>query len=194
MLEAALAVIDRSGLDACTMRAVATELGVEAMSLYWHVENKEDLLDGVVQRVLADIAVPADEPTEWRDRMVAFAGRFRALLLEHPNVVPLLAKRSATAYTVAKRAAVVSLQNLERAGFSATTAIDITRMFVRFVFGFTMVETAQAQVQSPSSAGAEPDPELRAFMESVTTDDPQQLFDLGLEIVLAGIEAKRAGS
>ncbi len=67
-------------------------------------------------------------------------------------------------------------------------------MFVRFVFGFTMVETAQAQVQSPSSAGAEPDPELRAFMESVTTDDPQQLFDLGLEIVLAGIEAKRAGS
>lgn len=191
MLEAALTVIDRSGLDACTMRAVATELGVEAMSLYWHVENKDDLLDGVIQKVLADIAVPADEPEGWRDRMVAFAGRFRALLLEHPNVVPLLAKRSATAYTVAKRAAVVSLQNLERAGFTQAAAIDITRMFVRFVFGFTMVETVQTQL--PGSAPADGDPELQAFMDSVTTDDPQRLFDLGLEVVLAGIEAKRIG-
>lgn len=175
------------------MRAVATELGVEAMSLYWHVENKEDLLDGVVQRVLADIAVPPEEPTEWRDRMIAFAARFRALLLEHPNVVPLLAKRSATAYTVAKRAAVVSLHNLERAGFSSAAAIDITRMFVRFVFGFTMVETVQLQAQAHGRPPEGAEPELEAFMASVTSDDPQQLFDLGLEVVLAGIEAKRLG-
>lgn len=192
MLDAALAVIDRGGLEACTMRAVATELRVEAMSLYWHVENKDDLLDGVVQKVLADIAVPMDEPSGWRDRMATFARRFRALLLQHPNVVPLLAKRSTTAYTVAKRAAVVSLQNLERAGFSTAAAIDVTRMFVRFVFGFTMVETVRA---APAGGGpsADADPQLQAFMASVTTDDPEQLFELGLEVVLAGIDATRAG-
>ena len=68
MLDAALGVADEGGLAAVTMASVGARLGVEAMSLYRHIGNKEEMLDGLVDRVFAEIEVPEDA-ADWREAM-----------------------------------------------------------------------------------------------------------------------------
>jgi AcrR family transcriptional regulator len=65
IVDAALGIMDREGLDAVTMRRVAREVGVEAMSLYHHVADKDDLLDGVCARVMTDFRIPERDDRPW---------------------------------------------------------------------------------------------------------------------------------
>jgi TetR/AcrR family tetracycline transcriptional repressor len=93
ILLAALRIIDEEGLGRMTMRRLATELGVEAMSIYHHFENKDSILSGVVAVVFATLDVPA----VGRDPLAALGqlGRsYRSILHQHPNVVPLIAMHS----------------------------------------------------------------------------------------------------
>ncbi len=89
IFSAALAIIDAEGTDALSMRHLARTLGVEAMSLYHHVPNKQAVLDGVVE-----LALTAQGPTEppasddWRDVVAAAVCGFRRALVAHPNVLP----------------------------------------------------------------------------------------------------------
>ncbi len=118
ILAAALRIIDESGLDACTMRAVAAELGVEAMSLYWHVPGKDALLDGVVELVLGEVDSGQGAVTTWQESFVSFAHTFRGVLRHHPNVVQLVASRPMTAYIVGRGDRLErALGLLEAAGF-----------------------------------------------------------------------------
>ncbi|MDZ4170230.1 MAG: TetR family transcriptional regulator [Coriobacteriia bacterium] len=89
ILSAALALIDAEGIDALTMRRLAHELGVEAMSLYHHVPNKDALLDGVVELALAAQAPTAPPPSgDWKATVIAAVCGFRRALITHPNVLP----------------------------------------------------------------------------------------------------------
>lgn len=103
VLEAAVALADRDGLGALTMRSLARELGIEAMSLYHHVANKEDLLDGVVDVVAAEIqdavgrlgALPDDAPeSSWKPAMRRQILTARAVLLRHPWASTVLESRT----------------------------------------------------------------------------------------------------
>lgn len=192
VVAAALSVIDRGGLNACTMRAVASELGVEAMSLYWHVENKDDLLDGVLELVLTPIIDAESTGGGWQDTMTGFAQRFRATMIEHPNVAPLMAQRPATAYAAAKQGAVIGIRQLEEDGFELTEAVDAMRVLMRFVFGFTMVETVQGTGESAIDGPTSP--EMHALLSSVTQEPPGRLFSIGLSTLVRGIEASRNGA
>lgn len=187
IMEAALRVIDRAGLQACTMRAVARELDVQAMSLYWHVRDKDALMDGVILHVLREIADPPAPAHDWPEDIRAFARRFRRLVLAHPNVAPLLAQRPTSAYRAAKGAAVTALGNLERAGFSRAEAIDVARTAVRFVFGVAITETARDRVHDDRLGG---DGDIGSLARAVADDDPDRLFEFGLGIVIAGIAAR----
>lgn len=93
VLEAALRMVDAGGTDALSMRKLATELGVEAMSLYNHVRDKDDILDGIVERVFAGMRVPEPFPEEWMAMTEEMFVAFRRALLEHPNTIGLLARR-----------------------------------------------------------------------------------------------------
>jgi AcrR family transcriptional regulator len=86
ILDAAMAVLDREGLDGLSMRRVAEELGAGPASLYWHVASKELLLDLVVDRVLAEIPLPPPDPARWEAQVRAFAHDVRATLLRHGDV------------------------------------------------------------------------------------------------------------
>jgi TetR/AcrR family tetracycline transcriptional repressor len=92
IMQAALDLVDRDGLEALTMRRVAAGLGVEAMSLYHHVPNKEAILDGVLDLVVATADLPTGDVTaaEW---IRGTAEAFRRLALNHPRVFPLLTSR-----------------------------------------------------------------------------------------------------
>src|SRR5918911_4251594 len=92
VLEEAVRFVDREGLEALSMRKLGSELGVEAMSLYNHVPNKDALLDGMVEVLLGELEVPP-EGEGWESRVREAYRAFRRLAHEHPNVFPLLVVR-----------------------------------------------------------------------------------------------------
>ena len=183
VLRAAQAIIDERGLEACTMRAVAAELGVEAMSLYWHVPNKDALLDGVIELMLLELDVDHRwDDGDWAEALGRFARTFRRVVLRHRNALPLLASRPLPAYVAASRITEQGITALEAAGFPRPTAIRAARTLSRYVMGFTLGER---------TAGGEPPPEsgspaLDELLQSVAADDPEDLFEFGLEALLKG--------
>lgn len=186
VLSAALTVIDEAGLDACTMRAVAAELGVEAMSLYWHVPGKEALLDGVVERVLAEVAAEHTPQDDWRAGLEGFATTFRDVILRHPDVAPLLAARPVGAYATASQLAEQGVGRLEAAGFDRSTAINAARSVSRYVVGFTLAEAARPLAEPPPASS----PMMEELLDRVAHDDPAALFHFGLEMMLDGLQTR----
>ena len=186
VLAAALTIIDEGGLEACTMRAVAAELGVEAMSLYWHIPNKEALLDGVIERVLMEVDQDRREHDDWRERLRHFARIFRRVILRHRNTLPLIASRPLGAYVAAGRMTEAGIESLERAGFDRQTAIRAARTVSRYVIGFTMAE----RIPEPATLPAAVSPALEELLASVATDDREELFEFGLETLIEGLEVR----
>lgn len=95
VLGAGLAIADEEGLESVTMQAVAERLGVTSMALYRHVADKNDLLDGLVERLLTDFPAPPAELL-WADRLARVADAIRESAYRHPAVFPLLLHRPAT--------------------------------------------------------------------------------------------------
>lgn len=190
ILDAALEIIDDGGLEACTMRAVAADLGVEAMSLYWHVPGKEALLDGVVQRMLSSAPPYAHSP-EWRAELNGIAHALRGILLEHPNAIPLLAGRALGSYAAASTTVETAVETLERAGFDRAAAIRASRTVYRYVIGFFLVEGTQrpGSLPPPPSTIAAVSPILVEVVDSVTSERSSDLFEYGLQTMLDGLEA-----
>src|SRR5690349_13998244 len=83
VLRAGLELADKGGFESLTMRSLAKQVGVEAMSLYNHVANKEDLLDGLIDMVFAEIEPPVPGAGDWKDAMRARALSVRAVLNRH---------------------------------------------------------------------------------------------------------------
>ncbi|MGK5629292.1 TetR/AcrR family transcriptional regulator C-terminal domain-containing protein [Streptomyces sp. URMC 123] len=143
VLDAALAVADREGVRALTMRRLGQELGVEAMTVYHYVPSKDALLDGLVERVLA-AAVPAARASgDWQGMLRDYAGALRAALLRHPGVLPLVAVRPAV--TPATLDAVERvLTALTAAGFALGGALDMVNTLTLFTVGHATAEAAHA--------------------------------------------------
>src|SRR5579883_3445636 len=91
VLEAALRLIDQEGLEGFSMRKLGAMLGVEAMSLYNHVESKQALFDGVIELLIVQAPFPEQRSGTPREELWAFAHAFRDVLRAHPRVLPLVA-------------------------------------------------------------------------------------------------------
>jgi AcrR family transcriptional regulator len=138
ILDAALAIADEDGLDAVSMRAVATRVGVTAMALYPHVSSKDDLLDRLVGRLLAELERP-DPAQPWPDRLVALAMAARGLAHRHPAAVPLMFTRpSITPDGIGVVDAIY--QALIDAGVPAGQVPRLERLVSTFVLGYGISE------------------------------------------------------
>lgn len=186
VLRAAQAIIDERGLEACTMRAVAAELGVEAMSLYWHVPNKEALLDGVIELMIAEMDVPYTRDGDWTDALRSAARTFRRVVLSHRNALPLLASRPLPAYAAGTRITEDAITALEGGGFDRPTAIQAARTVSRYVMGFTFGERGPGQAPPPSDS-----PVVDELLRSVADSGQDDLFEFGLETLLRGLRTWR---
>src|ERR1700730_4429097 len=93
VLRAAIALADKGGIASLTMRNLGQELGVEAMSLYNHVANKEDILHGIVDLVFSEIALPSDQ-ADWKAGLRHRAISTRDALLRHPWAISLMQSRT----------------------------------------------------------------------------------------------------
>jgi AcrR family transcriptional regulator len=84
IVRAAIAIADAFGSDAISMRKIAAKLGAGAMSLYWHVENKEELLEMMIDQAFSEMDLPEDTPNEWRTRLRIIAIETRKVFKRHP--------------------------------------------------------------------------------------------------------------
>ena len=135
VLKAAVALADDDGIESLSMRRLAHELGVEAMSLYNHVDNKENILGGMVDVVVDEIIEPSSE-SDWKTAMHQKATSARQALLRHPWAPDLIASRNEATPTVIKYIdSVIGI--LLRGGFSNDLAHHSLHALGSRVLGFT---------------------------------------------------------
>jgi AcrR family transcriptional regulator len=181
VLQAGLRLVDRDGVEALTMRRLGRELGVEAMSLYGYVANKQDLLDGVVECVYADLPSRVMVSGAWHERLRWVARQFRHALLQHPNVVGLVAARpvgSPGGLDLVESA----LTGLRDAGLDLAQASQA----VSVVIGFTVGHVAN-QVGDPAAGDVDPDRYPNVTQRADLEVDCDAEFDLGLDLILVGV-------
>ena len=204
VLASAVAVADAEGIGRLTMRRLAGELGVEAMSLYHHVANKEDLLDGMVDAVFVEIGLP-DPADGWRHALAARSRAVRAALARHPWALPLLESRTTPIPGVlADHDAVLGC--LRGDGFTVALAAQAFSVVDSYVHGFAMAEASlpfdtgaeAAELASEMMEGlAEAYPHLAELVtEHVMAPgyDYGDEFERGLELILDGLERLRGGA
>ena len=139
ILDAAFALADQEGLQAVTMRRVGKELGVEGMALYNHVRDKDDILDGIVERVLEQIPLPSAD-VDWKDAMRARAEGARRIFLEHTWAIGLLESRHTNSGSTRLAYFDEVLGCLRAAGFDATMAMRAFSTLDSFVYGAILQE------------------------------------------------------
>lgn len=152
----AIEIIDREGLGSLTMRRLGTALAVEPMSLYWHVNGREDLLEAVVDALVDSIRIPEPRHLEPADGWQAFlqwlAHDVRRLALDHPAAFPLIATRHPAAPWLrpplrSLRVVEGFLEGLKARGFTDDQAVAAYRSFTSFLLGHLLLEAAMRGVQ-----------------------------------------------
>lgn len=199
VLHAAVELADESGIESVTMRTLARRLGVEAMSLYNHVANKEDILDGIVEVVIAEIELPA-EGERWKPAMRRRAISTRAMCSRHPWAIVLMQSRS-TVGPAAMRYYDEVIGCMRNAGFSISMTAHAFSAIDSYVFGFALQEqNLPFETQEDVSAIAGnifegfPVEEYPHFTEFITEHalqpgyDYGEEFEYGLDVVLDGLE------
>lgn len=188
VLDVAMDLVDREGLAALTMRRLGSELGVEAMTIYHHVPNKDALLDGLVERLVVDASTPLSEEATWQEALRGFAHAWLATLRAHPNLFSLVLTRPAVTTTNLDLMESV-LQRLESAGFGLGRGLDVLYSVTGFVVGQASLDRVEADVQvgELAAAGLEGHPLLA---EAARDSAAQQVdrFDYALDAMLAGFE------
>jgi AcrR family transcriptional regulator len=163
VLDAALELADEGGLGAVTMAGVGARLGVEAMSLYRHIGNKEEMLDGLVDHVFAEIPIPVDA-ADWRDALRRRAVSARAALRRHPWAIGLMESRARPGpETLGHHDAMLAL--LFAAGFDAPLAVRVYNLLDSYVYGFALQE-ATLPFSSPQEMEAVSDQMLTAMADA----------------------------
>ncbi|MGB3684176.1 MAG: TetR/AcrR family transcriptional regulator C-terminal domain-containing protein [Rubrobacteraceae bacterium] len=195
MLEAAVTFVDREGLEALSMRKLGSELGVEAMSLYNHVPNKDALLDGMVELLLRKLELPpAGE--DWEAFLREAYRRFRELAHVHPNIFPIFVVRPPNKMDGAWLVETFLRTTIE-AGFDGETAIYAFRTLTSYTVGYVMAEIRGfAMEPSDERDGAqqlppEEFPKITALSGQLLDIDRDAEFEFGLDLIFSGLKTRR---
>ncbi|MCL2585253.1 MAG: TetR/AcrR family transcriptional regulator [Streptosporangiales bacterium] len=101
IVDAALRVMDSEGVDRLSMRRLGEELGVGAASIYWHVRNKDELLQLVFERIMEEAELPPPDPSRWQEQLGEFAGQMRAIFSRHRDAARISLGRAPTGPVIA---------------------------------------------------------------------------------------------
>jgi AcrR family transcriptional regulator len=197
VLRAAMEVADEGGIEALTMRRLGQHLGVEAMSLYNHVKNKDDILDGIVDLILGDIDVPPTG-TPWQTAMRTRALSAHATLLAHPWAASQIMSR----YNIGPgmtRYLDATLGRLREGGFSVQGALDAWNTLDSHLYGFTLqqlnlpFDVAEApQVSAEVLAGlpVQGFPHVVEVITEIMRTGREEDFEFGLDLILEGLQRR----
>lgn len=205
VLRAAVELADREGVEAISLRRLGQELGVEAMAIYRHVRDKDDIVDGAVDAVVGEIEV--GEPSEdWQAAMRALAMAARSVMLRHRWAPAVIVTRQNVGPAMLGQIERV-LQILRRGGFTIDAAHHAVHVLGSRILGFTQDpfnDSAQASGPQPP-----PDEVVRAFAPypavaelavaarhdgALGGCDDDFEFEFGLDLVLDGLDRRRASA
>jgi AcrR family transcriptional regulator len=198
VVAAAIELADRDGIESISMRKLAPELGVEAMSLYTHVRNKDDLLDGMADAVIGEIPISADGP-DWKASLREMALAARGVVLRHPWAPQLIETRTAPGPAALQYINAV-LGILRGAGFSVAQAHHALHILGSRLLGFARGLFDDSPDPEPDTATGFPE-ELAAALPYVAEmalavshtgalgpcDDDAE-FQFALDLILDGLQ------
>jgi AcrR family transcriptional regulator len=207
ILDAALDLIDRDGLEGLSMRSLASSLGVVAMAPYKHFANKGELVDALIDRIASSIAVPPPS-SDWRSTTASIARAIRDGLAAHPGLAQALVNRPSLG-AASLQLAEALYAALHRAGFALEDLEPAANAVFTYTLGFAALEGPR---RSPAGS-AEPALHVtQAQLDEAYADlDPQAFplsarvrpaagsfistdqFEWGLETLLDGLERRRSG-
>jgi AcrR family transcriptional regulator len=205
VLQGALALADEIGIEAFTMRRLAAALGVKPMTIYHHVSSKEQILDGIVDMVFAEITLPPDDQP-WATAMRVRCHSAREVLARHPWATPLMETRTTPGpATLRHHDAVIGC--LRRGGLSLELTAHAYAVIDSYVYGFALQEASLPFCGEEEIAGlarqimkAFPDGVYPHFAE-FTADHVLRpgysftaSFDVGLDLLLDGIDRMSRGT
>jgi len=197
VIDAALVVIDEEGLDALTMRRLAHDLGVEPVTIYRQLPNKDAILAGVAEKLWREMAPPEGsassppEPGDWREQVRGMWLALNGLMQRHPNAIPIIARGGA--YSPSAGEGTVGMLGVFRdAGLSPQEAAELLHILSACVVGFgfaTLWGRQAAAAQEAAAVAGEPAPaqpdagDLADYVEAIRRWDPEQ-FTAAVDIVL----------
>jgi len=193
IIAVAIHLVDEHGLNGLSMRKLGSALGVEAMSLYNHIENKDDVLDGMCDAVMCEVGVPPrDGP--WTERLRALAIDVRRVGLEHPEVMAMLGSRSSL--TPGGFEPVWALhQTLIDAGFGSERGMHAFVFVAAFVLGYLRLDRGRMDMTHSASGiphnvwtGSAVQPAARLGAELVALDWDVE-FERCLDMVIESLVA-----
>jgi len=184
---AALALLDREGGEALTMRRVGAELGVEAMSLYRHVPSRDALLAGVAEQLAAEMDAP-DHGSDWAEALRSLAAELRAAGRRHPAAFELVGLRVLATTGRALAPLERALASLRAGGFTPARAISAQRLVIAYARGYVLSEIAGFSVEP---ATPERYPVIRSLHRRLASEPGDASFRAGLETILGGLRAER---
>jgi AcrR family transcriptional regulator len=204
VLQAAVALADKAGLEAFSMRGLAQEFGVVPMALYKHVANKEELLDGMVDIVFGEIELPSED-LDWRSAMRRRAISTREALKRHSWAIGLMETRHPGPSNLRNHNAVMGC--LRKAGFSFETAIHAYSVQDAYIYGFALQEkTLGFETSSDAGEAAQRRAETIGalddypYLVEIATKLPESGYDnaaefaWGLDLILDGLDRLRRES
>jgi TetR/AcrR family tetracycline transcriptional repressor len=205
VVDRALALADASGLDSLTIRKLTTELGVTPMALYWHFRGKDELLEGLAERVWSEIDTSVDAALPWPDQLRALLTSLIGVLRAHPAAPQLLAQ-SEKSSEAAMNAIEAALELLRTAGFSPQVASAIARtalwtgiMLVMSEPGIESlddVERAELQRKKQVVFATLPPARYPRLVECAVPmtacDDPETHYQFGVDMFMAGVTTMAA--
>jgi TetR/AcrR family tetracycline transcriptional repressor len=205
--EHAVKLADTEGLDAVTIRRLAQELGVTPMALYWHFKNKDELLLGITDHVLAGVKATRDPEDPWLRQLRAMVESLVAIMREHPSLPNLLQsvdKQQAASFA---RATNDALELLTRGGFDLDEGYWIASYLLHGSIGLVAMQPGCPATMTPAQA-AEWRRQKRLALEKLPPDeygmmvafartlenepDVDRYYRFGIDLLMSGVEAVAA--
>jgi AcrR family transcriptional regulator len=203
IVEAALRVLDRDGMDALSMRKVGEELGTGAASLYWHVRNKDELLQLVFEAVSEETALPAPDPSRWQQQLRDLAREMRRSMNRHRDVARISLGRIPAGPTLANYSEWL-FELLQPVGIPDQVIAYLGDLMGLYIGAFAFEESLG--VASPTGEDLPPDQIVQMFRDYVASlpDDRfprtkgavdllfgggnDERFEFGIDVVIRGLE------
>lgn len=177
IIEGAVALADVIGVDALTIRKLATALDTKPMSIYHYVANKEAIIDGMVDMVFSEIDLPKTD-VDWKSAIRQRSASARTVLSRHPWAVPLMeSRRTPGVATLRQHDAIIGC--LRNGGLSVEMTAHAYAVIDAFIYGFAIQEASL-----PATSGKEMEDLAESIFETMPVDEYPHLMELTTEHVL----------
>lgn len=198
IVQTALEILNRDGLEGVTLRRLATELDVKAASIYWHIANKERLLDEMANAILEKQFGTFDfenDQRDWAEWLSTLAHELRAAMLRYREGARVVAGAHPDITVMLVKLWDLTVRVLHKNGFSYSKAATITVTMINFTFGSVIEEQASppnSRLRTSVDIGTvgETFPGMEAAMSAWWQEDNDTHFDTGVRIIVNGVRAE----